>query len=129
VQLGAETIAAGDISAISPDLRALDRLDRYQTVASANQAYDDEARKKLIEKINRMAENYGVDEVMWKAVEEHLKKIGAIHVGEGDAEGQGADPVALVEVPDEAESEALAAPRPEAEQGVRIFLSELAVTH
>ena len=35
VQLGAEAIAAGDISAINPYLKALDRLDRYQTVATA----------------------------------------------------------------------------------------------
>ena len=32
-QLGAEAIAAGDISAIDPYLKALDRLDRYQSVA------------------------------------------------------------------------------------------------
>jgi uncharacterized protein YdbL (DUF1318 family) len=55
VQLGAEAIAAGDVSAIAPYLKALDRLDRYQTVASANQVYDDEARKKLFDKINRIA--------------------------------------------------------------------------
>ena len=53
VQLGAEAIASGDISAITPYLKALDRLDRYQTVAGANQVYDDEARKKLMDKINR----------------------------------------------------------------------------
>src|ERR1700733_1964560 len=51
VQLAAEAIAAGDISAITPYLKALDRLDRYQTAASANQVYDDEARKKLLDKI------------------------------------------------------------------------------
>ena len=45
-------MAAGDISAITPYLKALDRLDRYQTVATANQVYDDEARKKLMDKIN-----------------------------------------------------------------------------
>jgi hypothetical protein len=93
VQLGAEAIAAGDISAISPYLKALDRLDRYQSVAVANQAYDDEARKKLMEKINRMAENLGVDEVMWKAAREHLIKIGVVspdEPGEGPArEGEG----------------------------------------
>src|SRR3984957_15101986 len=65
IQLAAEAIAAGDVSAISPYLKAPARPDRYQTVASANQAYDDEARKKLMERINRMAENLGVDEVMW----------------------------------------------------------------
>jgi hypothetical protein len=74
VQLGATAIAAGDVSAIMPylkaldlkalDLKALDRLDRYQTVASANQVYHDEARKKLLDKINRIASNLGVDEVI-----------------------------------------------------------------
>jgi uncharacterized protein YdbL (DUF1318 family) len=92
VQLGAEAIAAGDISAINPYLKALDRLDRYQTVATANQVYDDEARKKLMDKINRMAANFGVDEVMAAAARAHLIKIGEIPPDEsGEAEGQDAD--------------------------------------
>ena len=64
MQLAAEAIAAGDVSAITPYLKVLDRLDRYQTVAVGHQVYDDEARKKLMDKINRMAANFGVDEVM-----------------------------------------------------------------
>jgi hypothetical protein len=75
VQLAAEAIAAGDISAITPYLKALDRLDRYQVVASANQVYDDEARKKLMDKINRMAANFGIDENFAAAVREHLKNL------------------------------------------------------
>jgi transposase-like protein len=75
VQLAAEAIAAGDISAITPYLKALDRLDRYQVTASANQAYDDEARKKLMDKINRMAANFGIDENFAAAVREHLKNL------------------------------------------------------
>ena len=78
IQLAAEAMAAGDISAITPYLKALDRLDRYQTVATANQVYDDEARKKLMDKINRMAANFGIDENFAAAVQEHLKTIGAI---------------------------------------------------
>src|SRR5580692_6164474 len=78
LQLAAEAIAAGDISAIAPYLKALDRLDRYQTVASANQVYDDEARKKLMDKINRLANNLGIDEAFAAAVQEHLKKTGQI---------------------------------------------------
>ena len=78
VQLGAQGIASGDLSAISPSLKALDRLDRYQTVASANQVYDDEARKKLMDKVNRMAANFGIDENFAAAVHERLKSIGAI---------------------------------------------------
>ena len=74
IQLAAEAIAGGDISAITPYLKALDRLDRYQTVASANQAYDDEARKKLLDKINRIAENLGIDEDFEAAVKAHLEK-------------------------------------------------------
>jgi hypothetical protein len=64
MQLAAEAVAAGDVTAITPSLKVLDRFDRYQTVAIANQVYDDEAHKKLMDKINRMAANFGVDEVM-----------------------------------------------------------------
>jgi DNA-binding CsgD family transcriptional regulator len=53
MQLAAEAVAAGDVTAIAPYLKVLDRLDRYQTVAGANQAYDDEARERLFDKINR----------------------------------------------------------------------------
>ena len=45
MQLALEAVAAGDVTAITPYLKVLDRLDRYQTVATANQVYDDEARK------------------------------------------------------------------------------------
>ncbi len=98
IQLGAEGIAAGDISAITPYLKALDRLDRYQVVASANQVYDDEARKKLMDKVNRLANNLGIDENFAAAVQAHLKKTGQIPADEpGEAEGQDAD---LVGSPD-----------------------------
>ena len=94
MQLAAEAIAAGDVTAITPYFKVLDRLDRYQTVASANQAYDEEARKKLLDKINRMAENFGIDEVMWAAAGEHLKKLGEIvdEPGEADAVEEPAGP-------------------------------------
>ena len=56
----------------------LDRLDRYQSVAGAEQVYDDEARKKLMDKINRMAEKLGIDENFAAAVDAHLKRTGKI---------------------------------------------------
>ena len=87
VQLGAEAIAAGDISAINPYLKTLDRLDRYQSVAGAHQGYDDEARKKLMDRINRMAENLGVDEAFAAAVRERLKAVGEIPADEPDEAG------------------------------------------
>jgi hypothetical protein len=92
IRLAAEAMAAGDVSAITPYLKALDRLDRYQTVATANQVYDDEARKKLMDKINRMATNFGIDENFAAAVHEHLKTIGAIpDDAPVAADGEGAD--------------------------------------
>jgi hypothetical protein len=81
------SIAAGDISAISPYLKALDGLDRYQTAASANQVYDDEARKKLMDKVNRLAENLGINEDFAAAVQAHLKKTGRIPADELGEEG------------------------------------------
>jgi hypothetical protein len=63
---------------MTPCLKALDRLDRHQTVARAEQVYDDEARKKLMDKINRMAANFGIDENFAAAVQERLKTVGAI---------------------------------------------------
>jgi transcriptional regulator with XRE-family HTH domain len=99
VQLGAKAIAAGDISAITPYLKA---LDRYRSVAGAHQVYDDEARKKLMERINRMAENLGIDEA---AGREHLKKTGQIPADEpGEAEGPEA-PAGSNEVQPEGPSE------------------------
>jgi len=90
MQLAAEAVAAGDVTAIAPYLKVLDRLDRYQTVAGANQAYDDEARKKLLDKINRVAANLGIDEVMAAAAEEALKKEGMISDEAGLTDGDGA---------------------------------------
>jgi hypothetical protein len=103
IQLAAEAIAGGDVSAITPYLKALDRLDRYQTVASANQVYDDEARKKLLDKINRLANNLGIDEAFAAAVREHLKKTGEIPADEPDeAGGEGAELAAAPEFMGEA---------------------------
>ncbi len=105
IQLAAESIAGGDISAITPYLKALDRLDRYQTVASANQVYDDEARKKLMEKINRMAENFGINAEFEAAVKAHLEKTrGLPPDGWGEAEGQGTDFAGSPDFMDEAKA-------------------------
>ena len=89
LQVAAEAVAASDVIAIAPLLKVLDRLDRYQATASANQVYDDEARKKLMDKINRLAENLGIDEAFAAAVQEHLKKTGQIPADEpGEADGE-----------------------------------------
>jgi hypothetical protein len=60
MRLAREAIADGDVTAIAPLMKVLDRLDRYQRAAKAVQVYDDEARRKLMDKINRVAVNPGV---------------------------------------------------------------------
>jgi uncharacterized protein YerC len=107
MQLATEAVAAGDIRAITPYLKVLDRLDRYQTVAVAHQGYDEEDRKRLMEKINRMADNLGVDE-MWTAAFEYLKKHGSFPA-DADAPGQAeavGDPTDLIEGQQNSQGEA-----------------------
>ena len=59
MRIAAEAVADGCVKAIAPLLKVLDRLDRYQRTAKVNQVYDDEARKRLMDKINRVAANLG----------------------------------------------------------------------
>jgi hypothetical protein len=56
MQLAGEAIIGGDVTAIAPLLKVLDRLDRYQKTAIANHVYDEDARQKLLDKINRIAD-------------------------------------------------------------------------
>ena len=62
MQIASMAVADGDVKAIPAFLKVLDRLDRYQRAAKVNQVYDDEARKRLMDKINRVAANLGLDE-------------------------------------------------------------------
>jgi hypothetical protein len=43
-------------------LKALDRLTAIGDPGQANQVYDDDARKNLVDRINRIASNLGADE-------------------------------------------------------------------
>jgi hypothetical protein len=64
MRIAAEAVADGHIKAINPLLKILDRLDRYQRTAKVNQVYDDEARQKLLDKLNRAAANLGLDKII-----------------------------------------------------------------
>jgi hypothetical protein len=93
LQIAAEAVASGDVRAIPSYLKVLDRLDRYQATAVTHEVYDDEARKKLLDKINRLAENLGINKDFEAAVQAHLKKIGEIPADAQDgADSQEADP-------------------------------------
>ena len=107
LQIAAEAVASGDVRAIPSYLKVLDRLDRYQATAITHEVYDDEARKKLMDKINRLAENLGIDEDFAAAVRAHLKKTGRIPNNEpGEAEAV-EDQTNLADERQEGQSEAV----------------------
>ncbi len=54
LRLAAGALAEGDVGAISPYLKLLDRLDRYQRPLAAIDVYDDKARQRLLAKMNRI---------------------------------------------------------------------------
>jgi hypothetical protein len=53
--LAAKAVAAGDLNAIGPYLKVLERVDRYQKAGATKAKYDDAARERLFAKINRVA--------------------------------------------------------------------------
>jgi hypothetical protein len=56
LQSAGEAVAAGDIKAIGPFLRVLDRVDHYRGVAAMRQFEGSYHRERLLAKLNRMAE-------------------------------------------------------------------------
>ena len=107
LQIAAEALASGDFRAIPSYLKVLDRLDRYQATAITHEVYDDEARKKLMDKINRLAENLGIDEDFAAAVQAHLEKTrGMPPDGWGEADGLEALNASPAEEQQEGQSEA-----------------------
>jgi len=60
MRVATAAVEEGDVRAIAPLLKVLDRFDRYQKTAKVKQVYDDGARKKLLEKLNRVAANLGL---------------------------------------------------------------------
>ena len=60
MRVASVAVEEGDIRAIAPLLKVLDRLDRYQKTAKVNEVYHDEARKKLFDRLNRAAANLGL---------------------------------------------------------------------
>jgi hypothetical protein len=55
LRLAARGVENGKLNAIDRLLRVLDRLDKYDAVADAAPAYDDNAREKLLAKLDRVA--------------------------------------------------------------------------
>jgi uncharacterized protein YerC len=108
MQLAADAVAAGDVTAIAPYLKVLDRLDRYQTIAGASQDFDDESRKKLFEKISRVAANLDIDEE-WAAARREIEMKRGITADQGAARGA-EDVAAADEAAEKNESQSAASP-------------------
>jgi hypothetical protein len=56
LRLAARAVADGDLAAIDRLLRVLDRLDKYSVVEGADRPYDENARERLLTKLNAMSE-------------------------------------------------------------------------
>jgi hypothetical protein len=56
LRLAARGVADGDLSAIDRLLKVLDRLDKYSAVDGVGAPYDENARERLLAKLNTMAE-------------------------------------------------------------------------
>ena len=52
-----EAIARGELKAVAPLIKVIDRLDKHQTTVVAKYTYGPEERTRLLEKINRLADN------------------------------------------------------------------------
>ena len=57
LRLAARSVADGELSAIDRLLRAPGRLEKYAAIDGADPAYDEDARERLLAKLNAMAEN------------------------------------------------------------------------
>jgi hypothetical protein len=52
-----EAIGRGELKAVAPLIKVIDRLDKHQTTVVAKYTYGPEERTRLLEKINRLADN------------------------------------------------------------------------
>ena len=57
LRLAGEGIARGDIRAIAPLIKVIDRMDRHQETVVAKHYYGPEERQRLLDKLNRVAAN------------------------------------------------------------------------
>jgi hypothetical protein len=52
-----EAIGRGELKAVAPLIKLIDRLDKHQTTVVAKHYYGPEERQRLLDKINRIADN------------------------------------------------------------------------
>ena len=57
LRLAGEAIARGELKAIAPLIKVIDRMDKHQETVVAKHYYGPEERQRLLDKINRVAAN------------------------------------------------------------------------
>jgi hypothetical protein len=57
LRLVGEAIGRGELKAVSPLIKVIDRLDKHQETVVAKYEYGPEERQRLMDKINRLADN------------------------------------------------------------------------
>ena len=57
LRLAGELVVRGDLKAIAPLIKVIDRLDKHQATVVAKHYYGPEERERLLDKINRVAAN------------------------------------------------------------------------
>jgi hypothetical protein len=57
LRLVGEAIGRGELKAVGPLIKVIDRLDKHQHTVIAKYSYGPEERRRLIDKINRIADN------------------------------------------------------------------------
>ncbi len=55
LRLAGESVVRGDLKAIAPLIKVIDRLDKHQATVVAKHYYGPEERERLLDKINRVA--------------------------------------------------------------------------
>ena len=57
LRLVGEAIGRGELKAVGPLIKVIDRLDKHQDTVVAKHSYGPEERQRLLDKINRVAAN------------------------------------------------------------------------
>ncbi len=80
LRLVGEAIGRGELKAVGPLIRVIDRLDKHQDTVVAKYSYGPEERRRLLEKVNRLVDNLqpAKDEAAAPAIDGHEKNFAEI---------------------------------------------------
>jgi hypothetical protein len=70
-----EAIGRGELKAVAPLIKVIDRLDKHQETVAAKHYYGPEERKRLLDKVNRLVDNLTRPEPEAAAAEDAEKEF------------------------------------------------------